>query len=62
LTLLGALRYDHASSFTPAEHNGTELTSKFNAAPITFERTLGVDAFNDVTPRFGAAYDVFGNG
>jgi hypothetical protein len=62
LTLQGALRYDRAWSFTPAEHNGTELTSRFNAAPITFERTPGVDAFNDITPRFGAAYDVFGNG
>src|SRR2546423_3806911 len=62
LTLQGALRYDRAWSFNPAEFNGTPLTSKFNAAPITFERTIGVDAFNDITPRFGAAYDVFGNG
>ena len=62
LTLQAALRYDRAWSFSPAEHNGTTLTSKFNAAPITFERTPGVDAFNDITPRFGAAYDVFGNG
>jgi hypothetical protein len=62
LTLQGALRYDRASSFSPAEFNGTTLTSRFNAAPITFERTVGVDAFNDITPRFGAAYDVFGNG
>jgi hypothetical protein len=62
LTLQGALRYDRAWSFTPAEHNGTELTSRFNAAPISFPRTPGVDSFNDITPRFGAAYDVFGNG
>jgi hypothetical protein len=62
LTLQGALRYDHASSFSPAEFNGTELTSRFNPAPITFERTVGVDAFNDITPRFGLAYDVFGTG
>ena len=55
LTLQGALRYDRASSFSPAEFNGTDLTSKFNAAPITFERTAGVDAFNDITPRFGVA-------
>ena len=56
------MRYDRAWSFTPAEHNGTELTSRFNAAPISFPRTPGVDSFNDITPRFGAAYDVFGNG
>jgi hypothetical protein len=62
LTLQGALRYDRAWSFTPAEHNGTELSSRFNAAPISFPRTPGVDAFHDITPRFGAAYDVFGNG
>jgi len=62
LTLQAALRYDRAWSFTPAEFNGTELTSMFNAAPITFERTPGVDSFNDITPRFGAAYDVFGDG
>jgi hypothetical protein len=62
LTLQGALRYDRAWSFTPADHNGTPFTSPFNAAPIVFERTLGVDSFNDITPRFGAAYDVFGNG
>src|SRR5688572_1855512 len=29
LTLQGALRYDRAWSFTPAEHHGTELTSRF---------------------------------
>jgi hypothetical protein len=62
LTLQGALRYDRAWSFTPAEFNGTELTSPFNAAAISFPRTPGVDSFNDITPRFGAAYDVFGNG
>jgi len=62
LTLQGALRYDRAWSFTPAEFNGTELTSPFNPAPISFPRTTGVDSFNDITPRFGVAYDAFGNG
>jgi hypothetical protein len=62
LTLQGALRYDRAWSFSPAEFNGTTLSSKFNAAPIAFDRTVGVDAFNDITPRFGLAYDVFGTG
>jgi hypothetical protein len=62
LTLQGALRYDRAWSFTPAEFNGTELTSRFNAAPISFPRTPGVDSYNDLTPRVGVAYDVFGTG
>ena len=31
-------------------------------APITFPRTAGVSPYNDLTPRFGAAYDLFGNG
>ena len=62
VTLQGALRYDRAWSFTPADFNGTELTSRFNAAPISFPRTPGVDSFNDITPRIGVAYDVFGTG
>jgi hypothetical protein len=62
LTLQGALRYDRAWSFSPAEGNGTTDVSRFNAAPIAFPYTLGVNAYNDLTPRAGAAYDVFGNG
>ena len=62
LSLQGALRYDRAWSFSPAEGNGTDVTSPFNAAPITFERTASVDAYNDISPRAGAAYDVFGTG
>jgi hypothetical protein len=62
LTLQGALRFDRAWSWSPAEGNGTSEVSAINVAPITFERTASVDAFNDITPRFGVAYDVFGNG
>ena len=62
LTLQAALRYDTASSWSPAEHNGTTETSPFNAEPISFERTVSVSGYHDVSPRFGAAYDVFGNG
>jgi hypothetical protein len=62
LTLQGGVRYDRAWSWAPAEGNGATETSKFNPAPISFEKTVSVRGFNDITPRFGVAYDVFGNG
>jgi hypothetical protein len=62
LTLQGAVRYDRARSWAPAEGNGTKATSIFNPQPISFERTVNVKGYNDITPRMGAAYDVFGNG
>jgi hypothetical protein len=58
----GAIRFDHAYSWSPAEGNGTELTSPWNAQPITFERTVSVRGYDDITTRFGLAYDVFGTG
>ena len=62
MTLQGAVRYDRAWSWAPAEGNGTTLTSKFNPNPISFDRTVSVSGYNDITPRMGLAYDVFGNG
>jgi hypothetical protein len=62
LTLQGALRYDRVWSFSPAEHNGTTTISRFNAAAITPGETKGVDAYNDISPRVGIVYDVFGTG
>ncbi|HKE88561.1 MAG TPA: TonB-dependent receptor [Vicinamibacterales bacterium] len=62
LTLQGALRWDRASSYAPVALNGTTNTSFLNLQPITIQRTEGVNAYNDITPRFGAAYDLFGNG
>ena len=62
LTVQGAIRFDQASSFSPSEHNGTTVTSRFNASPIAIERTNGVNSYKDISPRFGLAYDVFGNG
>jgi hypothetical protein len=63
LTVQGALRWDRASSYAPVEGNGTFGKSSFlNPQPITIQETKGVDAYNDLTPRVGVAYDVFGNG
>ena len=62
LTLQGAVRYDHARSWAPEEGNGTAATSIFNPTPISFERTVSVKGYHDITPRMGVAYDVFGNG
>lgn len=63
LTLQGALRWDRASSYAPVEGNGTfGQTSFLNPQPITIQKTIGVNAYNDLSPRVGVAYDVFGNG
>jgi hypothetical protein len=62
LTLSGALRWDRASSYAPVEGNGVSRTSFLNPTVLTFEKTPGVDAYNDISPRIGVGYDVFGNG
>jgi len=62
LTLQGAVRYERAWSWYPAGENGVLAASQFLATPFTFPRQDGVTGFNDLTPRMGAAYDVFGNG
>jgi hypothetical protein len=62
LTLQGGVRYDRAWSWAPAEGNGTSVTSVFNPQTISFPETVSVKGYNDITPRMGAAYDVFGNG
>ena len=58
LTLQGALRYDRATSWAPAQ----QLESRFWAAPLVFEETPVVNAYNDLTPRAAVAYDLFGTG
>jgi len=63
LTLQGALRYDRAWSYSPAGLSGTNTAApQLGFDAVTFPRTPSVDAFNDITPRFGVAYDVFGTG
>jgi hypothetical protein len=62
LTVQGAVRYDRAWSWAPSEHNGSTETSQFMPTPITFPRTVSVAGYNDITTRWGAAWDVFGDG
>jgi hypothetical protein len=63
MTLQGALRYDRAWSYSPAGLSGsTQAAPQLGFNAITFPRTPSVDSFNDITPRFGVAYDVFGTG
>jgi Carboxypeptidase regulatory-like domain len=58
ITFQGALRWDHPWSWFPAQ---TEPKSRFFPG-ASFPRTDGVTGYNDITPRMGAAYDVFGTG
>src|SRR5580704_1158408 len=58
LTIQGALRYDHAwSYYPPSEIGGT----RFFPTSTVIPESQGVN-FNDVSPRLGAAYDLFGTG
>jgi hypothetical protein len=58
LTLQGAVRWDHPWSWFPAQ---TEPQSRFFPG-ASFARADGVTGYNDITPRMGAALDLFGNG
>jgi hypothetical protein len=63
VTLQGGLRYEHAWSWFPGGgENGVFAPSRFQATPFQFPESKGVTGFNDITPRMGAAWDVFGNG
>ena len=63
LTLQGGVRYDHLLTTYPDQHvGGVGYTA---SAPVEIDypsrSTQGVH-WDDVTPRMGAAYDVFGTG
>jgi hypothetical protein len=57
LTLQGGLRYEYATSWSPAGENGILEDNRFSRA-FTFPRTEGVRGYHDITPRMGAAYDL----
>jgi hypothetical protein len=59
MTLQGALRFDRNSSFSPEQRLGP---TNFLPTAIVFPKTPGVDAYKDISPRGGIAYDLFGDG
>lgn len=59
LTVLAAVRFDRAWSWFPSQQQGP---SRFLPVPILIPETPGVDSYKDISPRMGAAYDLFGNG
>jgi hypothetical protein len=61
LTLQGGVRYEHAWSWFPEGENGIVADNQFGSK-FLFPRTDGVTGYHDITPRMGAAIDLFGNG
>jgi hypothetical protein len=61
LTLQGGLRYEHAWSWFPEGENGVVQDNQFGST-FLFPELDGVTGYHDITPRMGAAYDLFGNG
>ena len=61
LTLQGGLRYEHAWSWFPEGENGVVEDNAYGTR-FLFPEQDGVTGYHDITPRMGAAYDLFGNG
>ncbi len=59
MTFQGALRYDRAWSYFPEVTIGPV---RFLPTAIHFDETPGVTGYNDITPRAGVAWDLFGTG
>ena len=58
LTMSAGVRYDHVWSRFPQQQLGP---NPFIPTAIVYDESDGV-TYHDVTPRFGVAYDLFGNG
>jgi hypothetical protein len=58
VTLQGGLRFDRAWSYMPEQQIGPQ---RFIPDPFIFPEQDGVTGFNDLSPRGGIVYDLFGN-
>jgi hypothetical protein len=58
LTLQGALRFDRAWSHFPEQLIGPDV---WIPTQIVVPDSKGIEGYNDISPRFGLAYDLFGN-
>ena len=59
LSAQGAIRYDHSWSYYPEQSIGG---TRFLPEMTVFPESKGVIGYNDITPRMGVSYDLFGNG
>ncbi len=59
MTFQGAIRYDRAWSYFPEVTIGPV---RFLPNAIHYDETPGVTGYNDITPRAGLAWDLFGTG
>jgi len=59
VTLQGALRYDYAWSYFPEQRIDA---NRFLPTAVVIPRTNGVTGYQDLTPRGGIAWDLFGDG
>ena len=59
LTLSGGLRFDHSWSYYPEQSIGG---TRFLPLVTVFPESKGVEGYNDISPRIGAVYDLFGTG
>ena len=59
LSLQGGLRFEHLGDYFGDQQIGPNI---FVPTALTFPKGDGPLSLNDLQPRFGASYDVFGNG